>query len=61
MTATKRKWPQKSIYVPEYLADIWDAVNVEGESTGRGVGYILLAAYAKTKKITMPEYRGKNG
>ena len=50
---------QKSIYVPEYMNDIFDAAMDSAIQKNIGLGYVLLAAWAKEQKIPVPEYKSK--
>ncbi len=50
---------QKSVYVPECAEAIWDRAMDQALETSRGIGYVLLEAWAEKNGVRMPEYLNK--
>lgn len=50
---------QKTVYVTENTQYIYDELIKEAEATGKGTGFLLLEAYAITRKLKLPVYVGK--
>lgn len=47
---------QKTVYIPDYLKATWEQAVRESD---KGLGYTLLEAWCKVRKIKCPEYQSK--
>lgn len=56
MTVRGHEPKQRSIYIPENIQDVWQAVKKQAEKTGQGIGYILLKAFADIQGLKIADY-----
>ena len=57
MTHERHRKKQRPIYIPPDMDEIMEAVEIEAKKTKRGIGYLLLSAYAIQHGLPVPEYK----
>jgi hypothetical protein len=53
----REKKGNRTIYVAEYMEEIWEEVLKQRNAEGVSSGYLLLAAWAEKNGIEVPAYR----